>query len=218
MDEHDLLARLKREIGPDLVAVRPVRAPGTRALWMLVAWVLLGAAVLTLLGPRQDYAALGPWATIGWSVVEVILCGILVVIGFRLAIPGMPGSMAMALAWIAVALVADVVVDWSTLQRSAVSPAPGLEWRVGLYCLGAITLLGFVPFALSAMLLSGGLPSRPALAYTLAGLACGLAAVAAWRLHCSFTNWEHTLQFHTSGLALFVLAGLAAAAVPGRHR
>jgi hypothetical protein len=122
----------------------------------------------------------------------------------------MAGSLLTALVWVAGALLVHIVVSWATLERSALSPPAGHEWRIALACLSAITLLSLAPLALGIALLSRGLLTRLLPVFVLTGLASGLAAESLWRLHCPYSSWSHVLPFHSGALAVPLLVGWAA--------
>lgn len=216
MEEHDLLTQLKSEIEPDLAPVRPLGAPSSRALWLLATWVVLMGGILAVFGPRQDIGVLGIWRSVGFSMIEVAFCFMLVIVSLRFSIPALAGSLSTALLWVAGALLVHFLISWATLGRSAVSPASGHEWRAGLACLSAITALSLAPLALAAFLMLRGLLMRPILAFVLAGLASGVGAEAAWRLHCTYSNWDHVLTFHSGALVLVPLVASVAAVFVGR--
>ena len=217
MDDQELLKRLEGEIGRDLAPVRPLTAPGVRALWLPAAWAVLVGLVWLVLGPRQDIAVLGAWRLVGFSVVEVAFCAVLLCLGLRLSIPAMAGPASTALWWVAGALLVHFMSSWATLERSALSPPAGHEWRIGLACLSAITMLSLPPLALGAVLLRRGLLTRALPAFLLTGLASGLAAEATWRLHCPYSNWGHVLLFHSGAFVLPLLIASAAAVAMDRR-
>lgn len=205
MDEHELLTRLKTRIGPDLAPVRPLAAPGLRALWLLATWILLGVTVLLALGLRQDADAVGPWQSVLLSLVEVAASFALVRAGLRSSIPGSSGSQWTAFAWMAVALCLHLLTSWVMLDRSDLSPPRGQEFSDGLRCLVSIAALAAAPFVLAAVLLTRGVLTWHLLPFALIAFASGLAAEATWRLHCPYSAWSHVLPFHSGALLLFVL-------------
>jgi hypothetical protein len=211
LDDQELLMRLKARIEPDLAPVQPLGVPRLRALWLLAVWLALVAGILLGPGPRPDFEILGPWRTVGFSLVEVALCFVLAVVGLRMSIPAMRGSLAAAVSLMAVAVVVHLGLSWATLERSALSPPEGQAWRAGLTCLSTIAALGLGPLVLGGRLLMRGLMTRRLLAFASLGLASGLAAEAAWRLHCEYSAWSHVLYFHTGAVVLFVLVALVAA-------
>lgn len=217
MDDHELLTRLKNRIEPDLAPVRPLGAPGSRALWLLGIWIVLCAGILLGPGPRQDIGVLGPWRSIGFSLIEVAFSFALAITSLRAAVPAMRGSLAGALAWMAIALLIHLGVSDATLERSSLAPSYGQELRDGLRCLSAIVVLGLAPLMVGAVLLFRGLPTRRVLAFVTMGLAVGLAAEAAWRLHCDYSVWNHVLYFHSTALVLFALLASVAASTLRRN-
>jgi len=216
VDEKDLLARVTREIAPDLMPVKPLGAPGSRALWLPATWVVLVGLVLTAFGLREDAEALGIWGSVGFSLIEVACCFWLLLIGLRFSIPAMAGSRSTALLWMAGALLVHVLLSWATLGRSALSPPSGHEWSAGLACLSAITVLSLVPLAVGTALLLRGLVTQLFPAFLLTGLASGLAAEATWRFHCAYSTWGHVLPFHSAALVLPLLVATFVAMSVGR--
>jgi hypothetical protein len=211
LDEHELLARLKSQIEPDLAPVRPLPRPGSRALWLLGLWVMLGAGVLLALGPRADVDVLGAWRSIGFSLVEVAACFWLVRLSLRSAIPAMSGSLWTAIAGLAIASCLHLVLSWVALERNDLSPPHGEELRDGLRCFASIVVLALAPLVLGGVLLVRGLLTRYAMPFMLMGFASGLAAEATWRLHCPYSGWAHVLPFHTGALVLSMLLASAVA-------
>jgi hypothetical protein len=217
VDDQELLKRLEREIARDLAPVRPLAAPGVRALWLPAAWVVLVGLGWLVLGPRPDIGVLGAWRSMGFSALEVVCCAVLLFLALRRSIPAMAGSPSAGLWWAAGALLVHVTVSWATLERSALAPAAGHEWSEGLICLSAITILSLPLLGLGAVLLRRGLLARALPAFLLTGLASGLAAEALWRLHCPYSNWGHVLVFHTGAFVLPLLVAWAAARLGDRR-
>lgn len=211
MDEHELLARLKSRIGPELTPVRPLAAPGWQALWLLVSWLLLGAGVLLALGLRPDVDLLGGWRSAGLSLTEMALGFWLVRLSLRSSIPALSGSLSAAVASVAIAGCLHLLVSGVTLGRSDLLPPHGEELRDGFRCFASIVALGLAPLLLGGVLLVRGLLTRPVLAFALTGLASGLAAEATWRLHCPYSAWDHVLPSHSGALVLMMLVASSVA-------
>lgn len=205
MDEHELLARLKSRIEPDLAPVRPLPSPGSQAFGLLIVWILLGVGVLLALGLRPDFDMLGAWPSIGFSLIEVALCVWLIRLSLRSSVPAMSVSLWTAIAGIAIAACVHVVLSWAMLDRNDLLPPDGEALRDGLRCLTSIIALALGPLVLGGMLLVRGLLTRYVLPFALAGFAAGLAAEATWRLHCPYSAWNHVLPTHTGALVLLML-------------
>jgi len=219
LDEHELLTRIRSRIGPGLTPVRPLAAPGARALWLLLLWILLGVGVVTWLGPRSDIGVLGASRSVGFSLLQAGACWVLGVLALRRSIPAMSGSSGVALASMALALVLHLGISWATLDRSEISPARGDEWDEGMTCVAAILALTIAPLVLGIVMLARGLLMQYWLAFALCGVASGLAAEAIWRLRCPYSTWEHVLPFHSGAVVLAVLlASGTALLVRLRHR
>jgi hypothetical protein len=216
LDEHELLTRLKSHIGPNPAPVRPLPAPASQAAWLLVLWILLGGGVLLALGPRPDVHLLGGWRSAGLSLIEIALSLWLVHVSLRSSIPGMSPSMSAAVASVAIAWSIHVLISWTALGRSDLSPPHGEELRDGLRCFASIVALALVPLLLGGVLLVRGLLTRYVLPFALTGFASGLAAEAIWRMHCPYSAWDHVLPFHSGAMAL-MMAVASSVALLVRH-
>jgi hypothetical protein len=182
-----------------------------RALWLPAVSAALGLAVVIGLGWRSDFGILGAWRTVGFSTIQVGFALAPLLVGLRLSIPAGGGSLAMALAAAAGALLAHLLVSGLTLDASALSPPAGYESTSGLTCLSAIALTSVVPLAGAIVLLRRGVVTRWLLSLLVIGLASGLAGEAVWRLHCPFSVWSHVLPFHTGALLVSLLAATGVA-------
>jgi hypothetical protein len=171
-----------------------------------------------MLGPRQDIATLGPWRSVGFSLVVVAMSFVLALVSFRFAVPAMSGSRWTAVAWAVVALGLHLAINGFTLERSELSPRHEDVLRDGLSCTAAIAALGLAPLVLTGVLLCRGLLTHYIVPLVLAGLASGLAAEATWRLRCPYSGWDHVLPFHSGALLLFVLVAAVLALLVRRRR
>lgn len=216
MDEDNLLKRLRQEIDRDMAPVRPLRAPATRALLPLAACAAIGALVVMMGGVRADIEVVGAWPLAAVSLLQAAACAVLLVIGIRWSIPGMSGSVWTAAVAATGALACQALLTWALLERSALSPPPGLGLEIGLKCFSGITFVSLAPLVAGAVLLMRGLPTRLIPGFALIGFASALAAEAAWRVHCPYSTWGHVLSSHWSPLVAGTVIAAAAAVFVGR--
>ena len=216
MDEHELFAQLKSEIARDLTPVQPLRAPAARAWWLMGLWITMGSLVVVVSGPRPDIAVLGPWRSLGLSLVQLGLCLALFRASLRFSIPAMAAPLPSVTALAVGAAAVHLFVNWATVAVSDLAPPAGREWSTGVACLSAITVLSLPPMILGVVMLSRGVLTRLLPALLLTGLACGLAAEATWRLHCPYSEWSHILPSHSGALVLILALASAAATVVRR--
>ena len=204
--EDRLLARLRDEIGEDLQPVRPV-APFWRWISPVAGlWLLLAVAVLAAFGLRGDHQELGDLGTWFFPAVQI-----LAVLGVALYLyqSSMPGSLPPQSALpgvVAGSLLTHLILVAATQHLHLNSPPDFL--RAALVCFGFVLLLGAPLLAGFIWLVHSGLFARPAQIGLLAGVSGGLAAEAAWRLHCPYTNWQHILFSHTLGALVIAAVGL----------
>lgn len=210
MIEQDTLERLKRAIGPAPVAVEPLRASAVRALGPAALSLVLMIGVVALLGRRADVTADAFLGYAAFSALQVACGAWLVVVCLRLGIPGRSPAPLLILGSAAVALGAHFIASWAAVSHLATAPPVAEAWRIGLACLGAVTALSIAPAAWVAVLYRRGLAMHPGRAFGLAGLAGGLGAEAAWRLHCEYSAWSHVLAWHDGAVLLAVAATVVA--------
>jgi hypothetical protein len=98
--------------------------------------------------------------------------------------------------------------SWFIFRLSPNWPGPDQEWHLGIACLLGIGMLGILALLFGFFLVRAGLPIRARSAGLLLGLGGGLAAEAAWRLHCPFSSWNHILVFHSGSIVIIVGVGM----------
>jgi hypothetical protein len=196
------------DLSSDFKPVRPLAHPRLRALWITPVWLLIVAIVLVVLGLRPDYTRLGPEATWGLSFIQLLACLLVFYAMLRSTIPG--DSMPL---WILASIglsgmVIHAGVSWISDQWSPNLAEPGHEWRAGLACLSAIIIFALLPFAFGIVWIRAGLPIQARATGILLGLGSGLAAEAAWRLHCPISSWDHVLVSHSGAVLVAMACGL----------
>ncbi len=204
---HDrLLERLREEISDELRPVRPLGPFRRRILPLAGLWFLVAVAVLSVFGLRVDHQQLGVLGT--WVFPAIQLLAVLGVAAY-LHQSTIPGSLPPQRAFpgvVAAALLTHLFAVAGTRHLHLNSPPDPI--RAALVCFFFVLLLGLPLLVGFIWLVRSGLFSRPARIGLLAGLAGGLGAEAAWRLHCPYTSWEHILSSHTLGALVIAGAGV----------
>jgi hypothetical protein len=201
------LEKIKRQIGTSPKPVQPLAPPGRRALWLPVLWVLSVGFVLIAFGIRRDYQQLGPWATWGFALAQCLLAYLLAGTGLRLTIPGLNLSKLTLVLFVLVTVAFQFGVFAATFELSPVRVEPGRQWEMAMICLLVTIPLGLLPLAVMSALSVKGVPQRAVAIGLLCGLGGGLAAEAAWRLHCPYSAWGHVLTAHSGGVLALALLG-----------
>jgi hypothetical protein len=204
---HDrLLERLREEMGEELRPVRPLRPFGSRILPVAGLWLLLAVAVLSVFGLRVDHQQLGILGTWVFPAIQGLAVLGAAAYLYQSTIPGSLPSQRVLPGVVAATLLTHLFAVAGTRHLHLSSPPDPL--RAALVCFFFVLLLGLPLVAGFIWLVHSGLFSRPARIGLLAGLAGGLAAETAWRLHCPYTNWQHILSSHTLGALVIAGAGV----------
>ncbi|MBP7149062.1 MAG: DUF1109 family protein [Acidobacteria bacterium] len=186
--------------------VRPLLAPAARAALVLAVALASAAALVAILGPRDNAGWLGPLLLAAPSLLLLAAAAALVGLALREAIPGRAAPGAARIAALAgVPLLVAALAEWVAAATRA-----GLGGPAPLACY-PVALAGAAPAsALLLVLLARAYPTRPAATAAIGGLGTGLVAAAALHLACPQPAFAHVFFVH--GGAVFTLA-LAAAAV-----
>ncbi len=203
-----ILEGLKERLGGDFTPVKPLRGPWRRSLIFLPLWLAIAGLVLAVFGFRTDYERLGPGTTWSFGLIQLLVCFFLFLIALKSSIPARGSAPIVWTGLLLVGLVTHLTTSWLSFSISPGWAETGHELRAGLACLSAIIIVGSLPFLMGIFLLRAGLPLQSRVAGTLLGLASGLAAESAWRLHCPITSWDHILPFHSGALLAALVCGL----------
>ena len=209
---------LRDAIQADLRPIRPLRAPGERALTLVpLAAATLVCAVL-IFSLRRDATTLGFALTWGASILQGALGVWLIALALRDAVPGRELHARLALTAVAILLGFSAGL---TLETWRVSPI-GLRRAWALITTECFvgTWVTALPLLFGAVLMvARAFPTRPWTTGLLAGLGAGAAADAGWRLFCHFSQPAHVLLSHTAGMLAAGIAGaLLAHAVESTKR
>ncbi|MGE3275770.1 MAG: NrsF family protein [Vicinamibacterales bacterium] len=207
---------LLRHIRRDLRPVRPLSAPGRRALRLVPLAVALCLMVPAWWGWRSNFDALGPLGGWGLSAAQSLLG--LVVAGLALR-EAVPGRLLPAGAIAAASAAAVLMVVANTMATQWVAPttvAPGAWGRIAWECFDIAWLSGVPAVGVVVWLAGRTGPGRPALAGALAGLAAALMTDAGTRLFCAVSSPGHVLVSHGGAIAALVALGAAVSVVLDR--
>jgi hypothetical protein len=209
-------AALRDRILEDLRAVRPLRPPALRAIYLAPVGALLVVGIPWRYGLRPDAAALGPAALWGLSLAQVALALLVAAWAFREVIPGRARSRTATTGLFVLAAGALFAITIVTWQRSPTVPTPE-QWRpFWRICFRSSFLLGLAPTLLILWLASRALLARPLWVGALAGLAGGAMTDAGWRAFCEISAPRHVLAAH--GGAILALVIVAATLARSRAR
>lgn len=218
MDEPRVPAGLLDAVERDLTPVRPLAAPGRRALALLPLGLVLLVGLPAFWGWRNNLALLGPAAAWGLSSLQALAGLWIVGAALREAVPGreLNGTATALAVGAALALFVGLTL---ISERLAPTPVPAGAWvRYAWECFGMATVWSVPALAAVAWLASRALPTRPAVAGALYGLGAGLMADAGVRLFCRVSSPSHVLVAHGGAILFLVLAGAAAATAIERGR
>lgn len=199
---------LRRLVRSDLRPVRPLAAPGRRALVLLV-WAPVAVALLAATGPsRPDAAELG-WL-FSWGVVlaELVAGAGLVTLALGEAVPGRGAGRNRGLLALAGAVSLFVLLAVLVRGASAGVPVPNPLVTHGPACLTLSGLIGLTALSVVGVLIFRSTPLRASFAGLLAGAGTGLMATGVYHLECPVTHLAHVLVWHGGGIALLALIGL----------
>jgi len=166
---------------------------------------------------RAHLAALAPLPSWPLSVLEIGLSLLILTASFRESIPGRELSAKWIGALVSIALIIFVLAN-PTL------PAPTLPWATLTHwireCIGRATAFSIPALILPILLVSRGLPNRPALAGALCGLGVGFMGDAGLRLLCWDGDHAHVILAHGGAIAIVVGLGALCAVLVERvkHR
>jgi hypothetical protein len=206
--EDRLLEKLKKDLAGDFAPVKPLKESWKRALWILPITMLFMEFTLAVFHLRTDYAAIGLPVLWIFCSIQVIVCFLIFKTSLKSCVPGSYQS-PLSLACIGLTgLAIYLFISWRTFQISPFWPPAGRGLSLGIACMTTIGVMGILALLFGLFLTRRGLPLRARATGLLLGLGSGLAAEAAWRLHCPITSWRHILLFHTGAVFIVVVLGM----------
>jgi len=205
----NLFESIRDEVAADLVPVRPLAGAWKRALYLPVLFGLLVGSVLLVFGMRVDYPVLGPGIAWGFAVLQCLAAYTVVSLGLRITIPAadLPKIGLVVVALLVAGL--HFAVAEISYQLSPISVEPHRFWSLLLVCFSITLGLGLLPLAVFLTFSTRGLVRRPITVGFLCGFGGGLCGEAAWRMHCTYTSWDHILPAHTGAIFLTAVLGAA---------
>ena len=193
----ELEARIAASIGT-IRPVRPLRAPGARALAAAAVGIVTTLAVAWIAVPGFRPMNATQWAVFG---ALSIAAGGGAWIASRLAVPGAAPPTLVRAAFLLVPLALAVVVVAVLGTAGGFGPAA---------CLQHGLVAAVVPWIASMALLARGFPTAPVLAGGIAGMVAGLWGVSMLQLTCPTETGPHLMLWHGGVLVVAALAGALA--------
>lgn len=201
--------RLRAQVLADWAPVAPLRAPWRRAAWMAPLAAVMAGIAATYWGPQRDWAAPGFALTLTLSAVQWIAGVGLLALALREAVPGRTTGRTASVAVLGVVIVL-LAVNLAAKDAVAAALVPsGGEWGFWAICLRGPLLLAAPVLVLATVLAARALPTRPAWAGALAGLAAGVLSDSGWRLGCFVTEPSHVVGAHWLAIAASSALGAA---------
>jgi len=208
VSEDRLLENLKQSLAGDFVPLKPLRESWKRALWIFPIALLLTGVTWTVFHLRPDYANFGAIEFWPFYVLQVLAGYWTLFVSLEMGIPGCLKPPVVLAGIGLTGPVIHLIASWSAFRISPSWAAPGREWVTGAACISAIGIFGGLVLLFGFFLARAGLPIHAGTAGLLLGLGSGLAAEAAWRVHCPITSLNHVLPFHTGAILALIAAGL----------
>ena len=208
MTEDRLYEQIRERLRSAFDPVKPLKAAWDRALWIFPISLLYVAITLAIFHLRPDYMNLSPLVLLGFFLLQVLACYLVLVALLEACIPGSDKD---PLILAGVGLMGSgifLLASWITFRVSPNWPDPDHEFEMGMACMKIIGMFGILSLLFGFFLARAGRPFRAIATGLLLGLASGLIAEAAWRLHCPFSSWDHILVFHGGTVFLIIVVGM----------
>jgi hypothetical protein len=199
----------------DLRPVQPLEAPIRRALWLLPLGVAVLIGIPMFWTWRAHLTALAPWSSWPLSALEIGISLLILTAAFREAIPGRAMTAKGIVALLCLSCVAFMLVN-PTAPNPQVPTHTLTRWI--FECIVRATTFSIPALALPILLVSRGLPNRPALMGALCGLGVGFMGDAGLRLLCWDGDYAHVILAHGGAIALTVGLGAICAVLMERIR
>jgi hypothetical protein len=196
-----LLEEMRRDLRP----VRPILAPGPRAVLIGFIAFLTAGVFLRLGGVRGDLGELSGALFVTALLVRIAAGATLLAIGLREAVPSGGVSHRIRVASLLGTAALLLVLPIGLAQLIGASDAP---FTIGqLRCYRFELLIAAPAFAASYWLLARAYPVRPLFAATMTGMGVGLLADAALFAHCPIDAPTHVLIAHEAAVLTLAAAG-----------
>ncbi|MDP3619461.1 MAG: DUF1109 domain-containing protein [Ramlibacter sp.] len=209
MKTPELIAGLAADASP----VRPAQADRRFHLKLGIGALLTFAAVLVLMGPRDDLDTASSLPMFWLKLLFPASLALAALVGLnRLGHPGIRLGRVPAAVLLAVGLLWSVAA-FVLLDAPAGERLPLVLGQSWLACSAGIALVSVPAFALAFLAIRELAPTRLSLAGAAAGLFAGAAGACAYALHCA----EMQAPFLAVWYVLGMLVPMAAGAILGRR-
>lgn len=197
---------LIERLATDLAPVRPRSAARDAAL--IAALALAELALFLALGwMRDDMPAMLGERAMWWKLVSFAA---LAMVGGAATVATLdPARRPGPLLRVAVVLAVGAVAAGWLIDAGSAGPgalAARLDWREGLHCLAATTLLSLPPLAALGLLLRRGAPTRPRATALAAGLAASGWGAFVFVFNCPYDDPLYVVVWFSASIALVTLA------------
>lgn len=201
-------------IRSDPVAVRPLWAPSSRMLGVVVVALVAGAGLAALYDFRSDLGQVPRGLYALQLALRLALAGALGWLALREASPAEVATRSLSVPTLVIGLLLlGFLPLWFALEVDADLGLDPHHWL----CYRLIVGFALPTAAILAWLVARAYPLRPVLNGALAGAASGLFAEAALFLVCPFSELGHAILVHASAILTLTLGGAVAGAISRRR-
>jgi hypothetical protein len=212
MNPNSMPESLRQTIADDLVPVRPLPPAWIRTA-LAATLAMVGFAVVIVLfnrSLRPDMDQLPMWIGWGSTALQLAVGVVLIGLALREAIPGQQVSLPVAVLFIGLGAVMQVVVGIATWMNSPGMLAPaGKATAHGIGCALNDLALAAPAMAVTLWLVFRALPIRPSVAGLLGGAGAAVTADALTHVLCPMSDLRHVLVWHSGALLVLILLGWA---------
>ena len=209
-------AALLHAVKSDLRPVRPLVAPARRALSLLPLGIAVVIGIPMFWTWWAHLTALAPYTSWPLSALEIGVSLLILVAGFREAIPGRELATKSITALVCVALLVFVLANPTLPAAPHVTSDTLMHWM--RECIVRVMTFSIPALVLPILLVARGLPNRPALAGALCGLGVGFMGDAGLRLLCWDGDHAHVVLAHGGAIAMLVALGALCSVLVERCR
>jgi hypothetical protein len=185
--------------------VRPLAAPSHRALSLLPLGIAVVIGIPTFWAWWAHLTVLAPYSSWPLSALEIGVSLLILIAGFREAVPGRELAAKWITALVCVASIAFVLANPTLPAAPHVTSDTLMHWM--RECIVRVLTFSIPALVLPLLLVARGLPNRPAVAGALCGLGVGFMGDAGLRLLCWDGDHAHVIFAHGGAIVILVALG-----------
>lgn len=207
MSTHFLPDKVRRLVGDDLAAVRPLAPIWSRATLVIAGTAILFGIGVTVFALRPDLGQLPMWLGWGCTLAQLTIGSVLLLLALREAIPGAATPAGVVSVTLASGFLLQIAVGFATWRVSIGVPFHAAPPANQMMCMRNDLLMALPVLVATLWLVFRALPLRAPLAGMVGAVGCGLAADAVNHLRCGMSDPRHVLLWHTGAIVLLAVTG-----------